>query len=114
MDKNEEGTQELKYEGQLFTKRPEVPDASKGKLFLRLMITFGPAIALGYWFWMHQMAIVQIIHTCSTSSGDYSNSSRNGSWGASNAMHDHLLILLKACHRNHYHDLAGRPRLPKT
>ncbi len=49
MDKKDEESQEIKYEGKQFAKRPEAPDASTGKLFLQLMITFGPAIALGYW-----------------------------------------------------------------
>ncbi len=40
MDNKTEETQEFKYEGKIFAKRPEAPDASTGKLFLRLMITF--------------------------------------------------------------------------
>lgn len=64
MDKNEEESQEFKYEGKIFARRPEVPDTSTGKLVFRLSITFGPAIALGYWFWMQQIDLMQITLTC--------------------------------------------------
>lgn len=64
MDKNADETQEIKYEGKIFAKRPEAADASTGKLIFRYTITFSPAIALGYWFWMQTVDVSQIILAC--------------------------------------------------
>ncbi len=64
MDKKDEDAQEFKYEGKLFSKRPVSPDASTAKLTFRYAVTFGPAIALGYWLWMQEIEIYQIFLAC--------------------------------------------------
>jgi hypothetical protein len=61
MDKKDDESQENRYEGKLFSKRPVSPDAGTVKLTFRYAVTFGPAIVLGYWLWMQKLTISQIL-----------------------------------------------------
>src|SRR4030042_1946977 len=61
MSDRAEYAQEHKYEGQLFTERPVIPDARAAKFFLRVAVTFGSTILLVNWLWVKGVKVLHLV-----------------------------------------------------